>query len=347
MNTTDLRRLLADEANTDFEPIDPVLLLRRFRSQRRKRIFTGSVLATVVVVAAAAVVISSTNSDAGGRATIVPATASPDPSATKPRVTGAPALRLSWSGQPRDGATATVNGAGFSPGVSVRIVPCVPLAECAFEPAATVQADSDGAFSVRVTARLLINDLAGRSVMCAEDCKYVAESGNGAVNAQTATFDLTVLPPASEKCSTRTLQLSYGGPGSSKSGSRSAVFRVQNTGASPCWVYGPQGVGLDSQMQLPVTGWTVDQSAPAWPPKVITLQAGDFAQFAVTKPACAGASVTASNVWFGQGEAIAIMAVPLPSGAQSQLALCTNVAAPAAGQPAPENVLTVTAYASG
>ena len=197
----------------------------------------------------------------------------PQPSATA-GPSGKPTLRLSWSGQPHDGAAATVIGSGFRPGASVQIVPCVPNAECGFRPIATMQANSAGTFSARVTAHLLIHDLSGDTAMCAQDCKYVAESGNGAVSAETATFDLAVLPPASQQCSTPMLQLTYVGPGSSKPGSRSAVFRVRNTGTSPCWVYGPGGVGLDSQRKLPATGWTVDQSAPTWPPKVVTLQAG-------------------------------------------------------------------------
>jgi hypothetical protein len=96
---------------------------------------------------------------------------------------------------------------------------------------------------------------------------------------------------------------------------------------------------------MPKVGWVVDESTPAWPPKVVTLQAGATAQFTVTKPVCTGASVPLTEILFGDinhnGN------VPLPSGAQAQLALCSNVAGATANVPAPENVMAVSAYTAG
>lgn len=276
------------------------------------------------------------------------ATPAPQPSATgQPSPTavpsGNPTLRLSWSGASGDGAVATVTGAGFSPGASVQIVPCSPNSDCGNLPAATVQADSAGTFSVSVTEPLVIHDGYGDSFICAQNCRFVA--GDAAVSAQTAPFDLPMLPPASEQCSMRTLQLLYVGPGSSTSGTEAAVFRVRNSGTSPCWVFGPGEVGLDNLPPMPKVGWVVDESAPAWPPKVVTLQAGATAQFTVTKPVCTGASVPLTEILFGDinhnGN------VPLPSGAQAQLALCSNVAGATANVPAPENVMAVSAYTAG
>jgi hypothetical protein len=271
----------------------------------------------------------------------------PQPSTTRQPsptsgLSGTPTLRLSWSGQPRDGA-ATVTGTGFPPGANVQIVPCSPNADCANQPAASVRADRAGTFSVSVTEPLVIHDGYGDSFICAQNCKFVA--GNAAVSAQTAPFDLALLPPAREQCSTRALQLVYVGPGSSTSGTQAAVFRVRNTGTSPCWVFGPGAVGLDNQPPMPKVGWTVDQSAPAWPPKVITLQAGDTAQFTVTKPVCTGTSVPLTEILFGDIKHNGN--VPLPSGAQAQLALCSDIAGATANSPAPENVLSVTAYTAG
>jgi hypothetical protein len=227
----------------------------------------------------------------------------------------------------------------------VQIVPCQPDADCSNLPATTVQADGAGTFSVSVTAHLVIHDAYGDSFMCAQNCRFIAEDVGAKVSTETAPFDLVALPPAGEQCAVRDQQLSYLGPGSSTSANRSAVFRMRNTGTSTCWVFGSGEVGLDDQPPLPKVGWTVDQSPPGWPPRVVTLPPGGTAQFTVTKPACTGTSSPLTQILFGDRNHNGN--VPLPAGAQAQLALCTNVAGAAPNLPAPENVLTVSAYTAG
>jgi hypothetical protein len=322
---------------------------------RRRRIRQGWGTAGVVVLAAA-LAASLPFAISGSRQGTARLSATPTPQASTTgqpsptaRAKGTPTLRLSWSGQPHDGATATVTGAGFSPGASVQISPCPPNSECTDRPIATARARGDGTFTVGVTAHLVNDDGSGSSWMCAQTCKFVAESQTGTFDAETVTFDLVQLPPADEECSVRTLQVGYVGPGPSAPGRKSALFRVRNTGQSPCWVYGPGGLGgLVDQTQLPSAAWSIDQSPPAWPPRAITLQAGDTAQFTITKPACVGPSVTSSKLYFGVSPGpIVIIEVPIPSGAQAQLALCSNVSGATANLPAPENVLTVSAYTAG
>jgi hypothetical protein len=88
MDLADLRQLLAEEAaRVDFEAADPDQLVHIVRMRRRWRAIVGGALGATAVVVGVVVGVTSISSDAGGRATVVPAapttaTASPTPPAT-------------------------------------------------------------------------------------------------------------------------------------------------------------------------------------------------------------------------------------------------------------------------
>ncbi len=279
-----------------------------------------------------------------------PATPSALPSPSKQA--GVPAtLRLSWAGLPRDGGTATVTGAGFSPGASVEVVPCIPNSDCGgYRPIAVARAGSDGAFSTQVVVHAVVADLYGGTEMCAQNCTLVALTSNGgdtplSAAAKSAVFDLATLPPASQQCQPQVLEASYAGAGPAEPNSQSAIIKVRNTGTSVCWVFGPPTAGAPGGGRFPVSATTVDQSAPAWPPKVIMLAAGSAARFTLVKPRCAGTSVALGEIELGLNGGNYFVSVPLrKGGTRSNLALCTAGSGTAGDQPAPDNVITVSAF---
>jgi hypothetical protein len=312
---------------------------RRGRTKRR-----AGIAGIVVIAAALGTLLPFALSGSPQGAARLNVTPPPQPSPSV-RFTGHASLQVSWAGQPRDGATATLTGAGFSPGTRVLLAPCQPQAECTNPPVATVDVGSDGTFRVRVTAHLVIDAGFGQSFMCARTCSYSATSSSGQYLAKSDAFDLVALPPDNEKCSWPTVQLLYVEGGPSAPGTRSAVFKVKNTGARPCWLFGPGEVGLDLLPSVPVVGSVIDQSAPGWPPKIITLAPGDAAQFTVTKPACRGTSVPLPHILFG--DINNNEDVQLPSAAQAQLALCTGVGGADPNRAAAENIWTITDYTAG
>lgn len=293
---------------------------------------------------------------------------SPSPQATPTRAPSPtsstsmqPTLRVSLSGPPRAGVEATVTGGGFNPRDSVQVVPCLPNSDCgANAPIATVKASSNGDITAHIPLPAVFADYYGNTDLCMQDCTLTAFSvdpfpgSSPAFSAKSAPFDLAPLPPESQQCSpgSGTVRLSYAGPDPAHPASQSAVIRLRNAGTKACWVYGVPGVTADGN-----DGWrsvvqtsVVDQSGPSWPPEVITLQPGASAQFRLTKPRCPGPSTVMTNLNVGQIGTPYVnysLSVPLPNGgAQSNVALCTGTPTKDKG-PAPDNVMTVTAFTAG
>jgi hypothetical protein len=88
MDLADLRQLLAEEAaSLDFEAADPDQLVRIVRLRRRRRAIVGGVLGAAVAVGVV-VAVSNISLDAGGSATVVPA--SPTSTSLSPTPSSSP-----------------------------------------------------------------------------------------------------------------------------------------------------------------------------------------------------------------------------------------------------------------
>jgi hypothetical protein len=352
--SSDLRNRLQAAATIPPRPVNGTAIQAEVSRRRRinRRVGAIGILVVAAVFGTALPLVLSHSPQETARLTTSP----PPPSAPtdQPRPpTSQPTIQVSSSRPPRDGSEVTVTGAGFSPGVSVQLVPCIPNSDCgAYKPIGTVGTDNDGRFTAHVTLPIVIDDLYGGQEMCVQSCSLIASTRSGTAGAKSTLFNLASLPPVSAQCqpSMRTLQLSYDGTDPSQPERQSAIITVRNTGTSPCWLYGAPGVTATkgNGSEAAVDHVVIDQSAPSWPPKVITLQAGAAAQFTVSKPRCPGASAGLGTLNFGLFGGNYSSSVSLPStGAELDVSLCTTGSQAHGNQPAPDNVMTVTAFTTG
>ncbi len=228
------------------------------RRRNRRRWGTAGVVVLAAYARRLAAVRDQRVTARDGAAECDPAAATEHDRATQPDAgpSGTPTLRLSWSGQPRDGATATVTAPGSAQGPACRSCPANRTPIVRMRPTRPSRLTVPARSASSVTARLVIKDAYGDSFMCAQKCQFVAVFGSGHVRRRRRpTFDLVTLPPSREKCSEPRLAAHL--PRAGLEHVRQPVCCLPRTEHRNKPLLGVRGreVGLDQQLPMPKVGW--------------------------------------------------------------------------------------------
>jgi hypothetical protein len=244
--TDQLRQILEQTAPAPARTLSIAAVTSEVRRRRKARMLLSLFVAALLAVAGSVAAAVAVNSGSNASVSTVVTSPTPGPTFAPPIK---PSVSLSAPGPFHDGAVVGVTGTGYAPNDFVNISQCPHGNACpeqAFGGGGTLRADSDGAFSTRVTVHALVPKSSGGFAPCETACTFLVYAIPHDARVGSAAFD--VIPPSlalqAPACTAAQLQGSDGGSVSPETGERSVIVNLANVGAAACGLVGYPKIDL-------------------------------------------------------------------------------------------------------